>query len=252
MKMLKSLLFSIWILSGYAVAGDNQVQFSADTVTITPQQGTQLGKLYMGDNRMRTEVTVNDNSFVQIIDITNQTAYMINTAQKSYMRRQANIDAIPGTDTEQTSPCAGMQNTACRKLAEEEINGRATEKWEFSNTLDSSAGKMYYWLDKERKIPVRQTMPDGSGMQMTLLGNEKLDGRDTEKWEMKATGPGGKGQVILQWYDPELQMNIREEHPGGFLREIREIRIGPQPAALFTVPEDYREVRAGQGMAPGK
>lgn len=241
------------MLPGLALAGDNRVQFSADTLTTTPQQGTQLGKLYVGDNRMRTEVTVNDNTFIQIIDITNQITYMINTAQKSYMRRKANVEAIPGTATvKESNPCAGMQNITCKKLGEEEISGRVTEKWEFSNTLDSTAGKMYYWLDKERQIPVRQTMPDGSGMEMTLLGREKVDGRDTEKWEMKATRPGGKSPATLQWYDPELQMNIREEHSGGFLREIKKISIGPQPATLFTVPEGYREVGSGQGLGPGK
>jgi hypothetical protein len=230
-----------------------EVQFSADTVTTIPQQEAQFGKIYMGDNRMRTEVTVNDNTFIQIIDMSSRMTYMINTGQESYMSRKAAAETIPGTGAVQESnPCAGMQNITCKKLGDEDMNGRKTEKWEFSSSLDSTGGKMHYWLDKERHIPVRQTMPDGSSMEMTLLGKEKVNGRDTEKWEMQAARPGGESQVTLQWYDPEIKMNIREQQPGGFLREIKKIRVGPQPATLFRVPEGYRELGAGQGMAPGQ
>ena len=59
-----------------------------------------------------------------------------------------------------------------------------------------------------------------------------------------------------QWYDPELQIAIREELSGGYFRELRDIRVAPQPDHLFTVPADYQRVtreqtqRAAPGEAP--
>ena len=56
------------------------------------------------------------------------------------------------------------------------------------------------------------------------------------------TGPGGQTQVSYQWFDPELNTNIREEGPGGFMREMRNIKTGKQPVKLFTVPAGYEEI----------
>ena len=109
------------------------------------------------------------------------------------------------------------------------------------------SGKMTSWLDKERRIPVRQIMPDGSGMELALVGNETVSGRKTEKWEITAIGPDGNKQVSYQWFDPELKMNIREENSSGFVREMRNIRPGKQPDALFTVPPGYTEITLPQG-----
>ncbi|MGB5534442.1 MAG: hypothetical protein WBN08_00955, partial [Thiogranum sp.] len=49
-----------------------------------------------------------------------------------------------------------------------------------------------------------------------------------------------------RWYDPELQIAIREELSGGYFRELRDIRVAPQPDHLFTVPADYQRVTPEQ------
>ena len=149
--------------------------------------------------------------------------------------------------SDDSSPCAGMQNITCRKTGVEKINGRQTTKWEFENTAQEGAGNMIFWLDEERKLPVRQVMPDGSGMNLVLIGKEKINGRAVEKWELTATRPGGKQMTTVQWYDPEIGMNIREERPDGSYRVMGNIRTGRQPAKLFTVPEGYSEVSSSRG-----
>jgi hypothetical protein len=133
-----------------------------------------------------------------------------------------------------------MQNLLCNRLGVESVNGRPAEKWELVNSAQEQSGKMVIWIDQERRIPVRQSLPDGASMEMRLVGRETLDGRNTEKWEMKATRPGGQSSVAYQWFDPELNMNIREEQPGGFVSELRNIRIGKQPVDLFAVPPGYK------------
>ena len=235
-------------------AGQATVQFSAETITSVPQQGEQQGKIYVGDDRMRTETNINGSTMIQIIDIRNQTAYMLNSGEKTYMRRQAAGAAASGAGEVKTGdPCAGMLNISCKKLGTETINNRPADKWEMTSQQGEDSSKMLTWIDQQRHIPVRQTMPDGSQMEMSMVGTETVKGRKTEKWVMKASRPGGQSQTSYQWYDPEIQMNIREEQPGGIVRELVNIRIGKQPASLFKVPSGYSEISipgadAGQGQ----
>ena len=78
------------------------------------------------------------------------------------------------------------------------------------------------------------------------MGDETLHGRATERWEMKNSQPDGESITSTQWYDPELQIAIREELSGGYFRELRDIRVAPQPDHLFTVPANYQRVTREQ------
>jgi hypothetical protein len=101
-------------------------------------------------------------------------------------------------------------------------------------------------MDEERHMPLREQWPDGTVTELRLLGFEKLYGRPTERWEMKTTRPDGEAMQSTQWYDPELQIAIREELAGGYFRELRNISVGPQPAHLFTVPANYQRLTPEQ------
>ncbi|MGB7933928.1 MAG: DUF4412 domain-containing protein [Gammaproteobacteria bacterium] len=220
-----------------------------------PQQESRQGRMYIGNDQVRTDINVGDKTMIQIIDIRQQTAYILDPGQKTYMERKAGPGELnpgagdPGKDSD---PCAGMQNLACSRVGVESVNGRPAEKWELENTASGQSGKMVIWLDQERHIPVRQILPDGATMEMRLVGSETLNGRKVEKWEIKSTRPGGQSSIAYQWFDPELNMNIREEQPGGFVSELRNIRIGKQPADLFTVPTGYTMMSMPKGGVPGQ
>jgi hypothetical protein len=238
-----------------AIAAQAPVEFSAEIIQTVPQQGSRQGRIYVGNDQVRTEMTVDGRTMIQIFDMAHQTAYMLDPEKKSYMERKAGPgEMMPGggASPKDANPCSGMQNLACKKIGVETVNGRTTEKWELENTAQAQSGKMTVWLDQVRHIPVRQILPDGSSMEMRLVGKETLNGRATEKWEMKATRPGGQSSVAYQWFDPELNTNIREEQPGGFVSELRDIKIGPQPSDLFVVPPDYKLMSMPQGSAPGQ
>jgi len=251
-----SIISSLTILlftSATAIAGEGQIELSADVVQSMPQQESRQGRLYVGNDQVRTDITVGGKTMIQIIDIKRQTAYILDPGQKSYMERKAGPAELSpggGSAAKEANPCAGMQNLACHRVGVESVNGRPAEKWELENTVQGQSGKMVIWLDQVRHIPIRQLLPDGTSMEMRLLGRETLNGRNTEKWEMKATRPGGQGSVAYQWFDPELNMNIREEQPGGITSELRNIRIGKQPADLFAVPPDYTVMSIPQGSGP--
>jgi hypothetical protein len=252
------IIYSLLILlftSASTSAGQGQVEFSADVIQSIPQQESRQGRIYVGNDQVRTDINVDGKTMIQIIDIKQQTAYMLDPGQKSYMERKAGpgeLNPGGGSAAKDTDPCAGMQNLACRRIGVESANGRPAEKWELENTAQGQSGKLVIWLDQERHIPVREILPDGATMEMRLLGKETLNGRNTEKWEMEATRPGGQSSVAYQWFDPELNMNIREEQPGGFVSELHNIRIGKQPSDLFIVPPGYKIISMPQDNAPGQ
>ena len=252
MKLLKTVFLLVALPVFPVTAEESSVQFSAETITSMPQRGTQNGKLYVGDGKTRTEMDMNGNTLIQIIDINSLTAYMINTEQKTYIQRKAARASMPADAAGQAGPCAGMPNVTCKKVGEEMISQRQTEKWELVNPSAGDEESLYYWMDKERNIPLRQVMPDGSRLEMQLAGTEKVNDRTTEKWKLTASRPGSADQLTWRWYDPEIKMNIKEEQPGGALREIRNIKVAPQPATLFTVPEGYQELAVQEGSMNGE
>lgn len=234
---LTGLLLAILVIPVCARAA---VEFSADTVESNPQYGEHKGHLYMGHDRMRTDINMNGQQFIQIIDLDKQQAIIINPAEKSYMRRAAGRpDMMKSPAAANGNPCANMQNLVCKDEGTEVINGRKTHKWQI--TRSGETGAMEFWLDDQRKIPIRQVMPDGSSMEMRMVGKEVVNGRNTEKWELTSHSANGQSQTSLQWYDPKLNMNVREEQPGGFTRNLTNIRVGKQPDSLFSVPAGYTE-----------
>jgi len=247
------LLFSVMVVLAIpaAQAQQGKVEFSAETVESDMQGGERTGKLYVGKDRIRTDMDINGQSLIQIIDLKAQEALMINTQEKSYLRRQAGGgDMMQAPKKDAGSPCAGMQNITCKQTGKEKIYGRPAVKWEFTNEAGGQAESMTIWLDEERGIPTRQDMPDGNSIEMRMLGPDSVEGRKVEKWELIVTGPDGKSSNSYQWYDPVIEMNIREESANGYFRELRNIRLGKQPDSLFSVPAGYKEITMPQG--PGE
>ncbi len=106
----------------------------------------------------------------------------------------------------------------------------------------------------------RPPMPDeaghpcqqqSSGLKCTKLGSETVNGRTADKWEVVAT----QGQETFRstmWVDPRLRLPVKAEFPGGVQSELRDVKEGPQPAELFTVPADYKKVELPQRPAQGQ
>jgi len=243
------LLLCVAVLVSVAPAWSQPAttEFSADTLETDSQGNALAGKLYVGDGQVRTEFDVNGKTMIQIVDIGQQQALMINPDQRTFMRRQAGQGELESGNRYAASPCAGMQNISCKAIGKEKIAGRLTEKWEFVKQLHGQSITMYFWLDAERKIPVRQEMPDGSSMELHMVMQESVNGRQAEKWEMIAMQPDGKSIISYHWYDPEIKMNIREEQPEGFSRELVNIKTEAQPGSLFAVPEGYNEIQVPPG-----
>ena len=218
-----------------------------------PDGLSSSGSIAVGDGRTRTEMTHQGEQIVRISDESRGVDWILFPARKSYMeqpmRGPGGADAKPSAD----DPCAGMPGLTCRKTGEEVVSGRAALVWEIVATHQGKVMTGTQWIDKERgpAFMLKQQTPNGQTMERALEGPETLAGRQTEKWRIDMTGPDGQTMSTFEWYDPELEMSIKQEFPGGMVSEVKNIRLGPQPDHLFSIPAGYERVSVPQGVPGG-
>lgn len=242
------------LLCTAVLADGGQVQFSADMVRHGPGGQTATGKMYMGDGRTRMEMSQQGREVVRISDRNRRVEWILFPADKGYLERIAPPAAAgtpePKAPSAEDNPCAGMPALTCRRVGVEDVNGRPAVKWEMSMTHQGQTLTGAQWLDQARGLPIKHQMPNGQSMELKLLGIETVDGRKVEKWQMTTTVAGQQPTATLQWYDPELKLAIRDEAPGGFTSELKNIKVGPQPDSLFQVPDGYAKMSAPPGGGP--
>lgn len=85
------------------------------------------------------------------------------------------------------------------------------------------------------------------------LGTETVQGYKAEKKRVTTTQKV-MGQVVrtvsLVWQAEEFDIPLRERDEEGFTEELRNIKVGAQPASLFEVPPGYRVVKGKVGQMP--
>ncbi len=247
------LCLAVFLLASFQHVSAAPSEYSAITKESAPREGERTGRLFVGKDGVRTEYEVNDEKLVQIVNFRTQEVYLLNPGKRSFMRRsieQAGSagSGHPSREAPSADPCAGQQGLICKSLGREDVHGRKAVKWLLTpRGDDQESHEMTLWLDYERHTPLKQVMPDGVTMSLRLLGKETVNRRQTEKWEMTVTGTGDSSNVSYQWYDAELGANVREEQTGVYSRELLDIKTGSQPGDLFNVPDDFTEVKPGQG-----
>jgi len=226
------------VIAVNAVAAEDAGKpFLATAVQITPQ-GVVQTKIYISQKAIRNEYEQNGHKFIEIILPDENRRMMLFPEQKVFIEQYA--PAFPDRRvTSKDSPCAKLPGTLCRKLKDEVINDIETEKWEFSHVEKGRPVHTLHWIDRKRQLPIREFFSDGSAVEMFLLGDETISKRKAEKWRMQVMNADGQRTQFLQWYDRELKLVIREEHPDGYIRELRDIKVGKHKKSLFAVPKDY-------------
>ncbi len=243
-------LITVVVALQSAVAQGLAQSFSAFAVQQIPGQSPRLAKLYVTPQFVRKEFEKQGEALIEITDLKGGHAYLLFPKLKRYMLREAPPEVVEGDDASRLNPCRFQPQAQCRLLSTETLFGRPVEKWEMTV---SSQGKNYislYWIDQSREVPLRQQLADGTTTELRPVGEEDLHGRPTEKWQMTTNLPDGTSKISNEWYDKELKIVIREELPDGYVRELRDIHVGPQDPALFTIPPDYQQVAASQPMEP--
>lgn len=238
------ICFSGFNVNAYEVG----VEFSAEAIQSMPDRPAMVAKMYVSKNAVRTEsAMLNGQTMTEIVYIKDNRRVMLNSIRKTYIDQ-----TMPGKSAvkkNKQTPCHNLSNSSCKKIGQEKINDRNAVKWEMTIKRNGRTYKSLHWLDKEHYFPVREQFHDGTVSNMTSLGKEQINGRETEKWKFHAVRPDGKNIESLQWYDKKLKMVIREVIPGGYVRELRNIKVEKQDKKLFVIPEEYKK-ESMPAMAP--
>lgn len=214
------------------------VQFSADTYQTGPKQAQRVGRIFVGKNRIRSEMQQNGQTVVNIIDSDNQLTWVLYPQQQSYIEYSMG-DAGSGL---KGSPCEGIPGAVCKNLGDDKVQDRPATKWEVTVKTQGGAVQSTQWIGKQRSILLRQEIKGGPVMEQRMLAIEQLNGRKVEKWEMTMTQTNQPAQRSVRWFDPELNLAIKEVNPGGYVRELRNIVVGAQDPMLFSLPNSFKKI----------
>ena len=237
---------SLCIAASMAPAGQSNVQFSAQAVQETTDGNNRNARIYVGDNQVRLEYYKGELLMAEVYDMKNRRVLLMVPQQETYLERSLPEGGMinPMLPPGDSNPCLHVPQATCRKLAQEPLFGRDADKWEMRVKQKGRELVSLHWMDDERHMPLREQWPDGTVSELRPLGEERLDGRPVERWEKKTTYPDGRITLSTQWYDPELQIAVREELADGKFRALRDIRVEPQPVQLFEVPAGYRQLES--------
>ncbi len=187
------------------------VEFSADQVIYDPgypEPVIQAGKVYVGKGKMRTEMNTPGGVMVTIFDPDKKSVWLLDLQQKV----AADMRVLM------------MQSTV-------------VSKW---------VGMALAWgaSTQESFKPLDPSHPCAEFRTATCekVGTEIINGRNTQKWEL-THDLDGKILKSYQWIDSKLYISIKSQDQDG-VRELRNIKEGPQPASLFEVPADYHITKA--------
>ncbi|MBF0160869.1 MAG: DUF4412 domain-containing protein [Magnetococcales bacterium] len=245
-------------------------EFSADIIITDPgaPDNKVRGTFYVGKDRFRAEGNHQGKQKALIVHPQERKVWMLFPEEKSFyagpggapVPPKPDIDRLPG---DADAPCKQDKAIVCTRLGTETLNGIETEKWEVKITPpapppgqpavpEQMAQKVTVWADPVRHIVIRQQPEVGPSTERVLTATEKVADRVTEKWAISLTlpdGQGGKTQKFVRWVDSKLRVPVREETEGKVAMELVNIQEKAQPASLFEVPKDYREISAPP--APG-
>ncbi len=244
---LTGLLVGVLSLLGAGTATAEPVEFTADAVISMPQRGIQSGTLYVGAKGVRMDSLHQGRQVIEVRLPKEGIARVLFPEDKTYLEMK--IPAGAGvTIGPQTEPCVASEKIACEKQEAEKTGNADVELWHV--TPEGAPKPIKIWWDAKRKLPVRQAFPDGRVIQSIFQNTEFFGDRNVERWEVLFRAPHGRfmnGQVL---FDPEYGLTVYESMPGGLVRELRNVRLGAPDAALFGVPEGYKEIKRPQQPQP--
>ena len=238
-KLMLLIVSSFMALT--ASAFDIKKEFSAEAVQSTPGQPPVIAKMFVSKNAVRTETAIGNNTIIEIVFPKDQRRILLNQHAKTYVDQKLPAKVNDRLSRKDTSPCHGLANARCKKLGQEKIDGRNSIKWEMTVSRNGQYLKSLHWIDSKRQIPLREQFSGGTVSTMSFVGKEKINGRNTEKWKFYSVRPNGRSIESQQWYDLALKMVIRETLAGGYMRELRNIKVAKQNKALFEIPADYKQ-----------
>lgn len=226
--------------------------FSADAVMSLEDGQRATARLYVDDGRMRKEYQYLGEPVVEILDTRRGISLMCFRSQRTCFENESLERLELGAERRfPADPCEGSEQLRCSELGVESVNGRQAVKWAIEGDFQGREVVTHQWIDRKTHVPLRRELPDGSLIELIDRGHERVNGRETDKWEVVARYADGTRQVFYQWYDRELGIAIRQEHPDGGTQELRNIMVGRVPGRLFEPPPGFQTVQGQEAARLG-
>jgi len=150
--MKKDLRFiSVFAAVSFAAAAAFAAEFSADMVN-TSKAATISQKFFVNGNKSRMESPES----IVIIRMDKNVMWMLMSQQKMYMEQPLDPSKIPATSEKYPGE---MERTLVGKEA---IDGRTTEKYRITYTVNGMKVTVYQWLAPDLGMPVKTAAEDGS------------------------------------------------------------------------------------------
>lgn len=189
------------------------VDFSAEKFVYEkahPEQVMMIGKVYAGQGRLRQEMhPPKGPQIVYIIDPAGGHMWQMMPDRKTaidmgeaFRKMGEMMGASKGMmqtlkPTNTSKPCGDSKYVTCEKVGTEVVNGRSTQKWEFTHTGMGKTSKSYQWIDPKLYIAVKEE----NDSSVTELRNIKEGSQPADLFEVPADyhkmtsqdmQPGGK------------------------------------------------------------
>lgn len=217
-----------------ARAGWFGADFNARLIHGSKQGNTINGSMYVDSGRVRTEIEQDGQLSIEIIDPFVGKAWVLDQDKKQYTVRD--VPVLSKETANSHNPCSSLAGAECRLLATEILNGRQAKKW----FIQTDKSKKLQWRDVQHGFPVQVVESGQVVMSMVYLGSEVVNDRKVERWKALQRR---QGSIIesQQWYDPQLNIAIRQLAQDGSYRQLNNIKIGKQNEALFLPPQGYKK-----------
>ena len=239
------LLFSLLFAQAIGVNADtlSGAAFSADTYQKGPQGSEKFGKIFVQNNLVRTEIIGKNDREIRIFDADKSVSYLLDPDKRQY--REIPYTSMPlqkSLQDGEVNPCDELANLHCERLGVTNISGRDAVEWDIFVTQGENNLRIRQWVDAERGNILRYITDTGEYSELKLLGTDRLGDRTVEKWEMVFSDGAQSNRRSLSWFDPVLNLTVKEEYPEGYVREIRNIRVQVQKPELFLIPVGYQKI----------
>lgn len=212
--------------------------FSADIYQQFAQQ-QQLGRMYVGHGKVRIDIQHDQTTIVELVDPEQGMSWTLDLQQRRYQQHPLPFQGRPDEHL-RGNPCAMLHGARCELLGQEVLYGRNSNKWQ--TEIAGQTGMQ--WIDTIHHFPVRIEMAGEVQLEMKYEAQEMLQGREVERWRSRSQTPNGL-MLATQWYDPLLNIAIRQHMGDGSVRELRNIRMESPAPSLFVVPADFRPFQVG-------
>ncbi len=244
------LVFLPMIPMASMAQAQNEVAFSATAVQTLPDGSEQVGRITKSGQNMRLERIMDGQTSVQIMRGAEGIAYLVDLQNQTYAKiMDASVArAVSGA----SSPCPPVDEMqaaglSCERVGEGRVSGIITQSWELR--MQQSGDVIRVEWDSGRRRALSQSWPDGSSMVMTFLAMQDIEGRAAEYWSSSIKTPGQPAELGGWWFDAALRVVLREKLPGGIMRQLTDIVVGPVDPAEFWPPEGFSAV-AAQSLQP--